>query len=140
MFASKWGKKTFARIVLLSWAGLFLPWFSFEPSMEGYVWGFLFFPYFMMQMAVLIVFYNNEPKDELGVFIVSIITELCLVTFPIIYIWQMFTWYTPFVSVDNIFETSLEITYPPFWISLVLAIIPILAFPVLRRWKKDEAK
>lgn len=136
MFASEWGRKTFARIVLLSWAGLFLPWFSFYPDMQGYVWGFLFFPYFMLQMAVLVVCYHNEPKDELGVFIVSIITELCLITFPVVYFWQMMVWYYPITFKEYSLAKGLSATYPTFWIAFALTFMPIFALPILRRWGK----
>lgn len=137
MFASEWGKKTFVRIMLLSWVGLFLPWFSFEPNMQGYVWGFLFFPYVMLQIAGLIVLFHNEPEGNIGRFIGSIFTEICLITFPVIYIWQMLTWYYPIAFKEKSLQLGLSATYPPFWVSLALSIVPIIAFPVLRRWKKD---
>lgn len=140
IFTSQWSRKIFMKTLYISWLGMLLPWFSFDPNMEGYTWGFSFFPYVMLQVAGLVVLFHNEPNGKIGSLIASVFTEICLISFPAIYIWQMLTWYIPYVSVDSILETSLSVTYPPFWISLVLSIIPIFAFPILRRWKKEEVK
>lgn len=130
----------FVRIMLFSWLGMLLPWFSFGYEEEGFCWGIWFFPYLMVQMAVLIVLCNNEPESKSGKVFCPIMTEVCLASFPVVYFWAMMMWYYPIVTSEDYLATGLSTAYPPFWVAFALTFVPILAFPILRRWKKDEVK
>lgn len=136
MFASEWGKKTFIKIMLFSWLGILFPWFSFGPEETGYWWGFYGFQYVMIQMYLLGLFCNLEPKNEFIIRSFPVFIEICLFTIPLAYIWQLMSWHTLYVTGKISFSKGLRIAYPQFWIAFVLTFIPIFAYPVLRCWKK----
>ena len=138
MFASEWGRKLFIKIMLLSWAGMLLPWFSFGPQETGYWWGFYGFQYVMIQMFLLGLSCNIEPEKDIVKRFLPALTEVGLLSFPLAHFWQLVTWHTLYVTGKISLSIGLSTAYPTFWIAFVLSCIPILSFPVLRRWKGEE--
>lgn len=137
MFTSEWGRKTFIKIMLFSWLGILLPWFSFGPQETGYWWGFYGFQYVMIQMILLGLFCNLVPEKENIKRSFPVFIEICLFTFPLAYIWQLMTWHTLCITGEISLSIGLRTAYPQFWIAFFLTFIPIFAYPALRRWKKE---
>ncbi|WP_313526817.1 hypothetical protein [Anaerotignum sp.] len=140
MFASQWGKKAFIKIMLFSWTGILFPWFSFDPKETGYWWGFYGLQYIMIQMILLGVFCNVIPKKESFKSLLPILIEICLITIPLCLIWQLMTWHTLYVTGEISLSIGLRTAYPSFWIALALTLIPIVAYPILKRWSRDETQ
>lgn len=139
MFTSQWGRRTFIKIMLLSWTGVLLPWFSFGPE-DGYWWGFYGLQYVMIQMMLLGVLCNLVPKKENMKSILPILIEVCLITIPLCFIWQLMTWHTLYVSGKISLSIGLGTAYPSFWVALALTLIPIIAYPILKRWSRYETQ
>ncbi|WMI81379.1 hypothetical protein [Anaerotignum sp. MB30-C6] len=138
MFLSKRRRKMFVGCMVLPWLGFLLPWFSFNPEVTGYVWGYYVSPYVGLQAAIVLGLCYNAPTKEPSKWFFPVFIEILLLSIPVMYIWKMMWWYYPAVVSDNYFVTGLSTTYPPFWIAFGLTFIPIFAFPIL--WRRERAE
>lgn len=130
VFASKWGRKIFVWSTFFSWLWMVQPWLS----TNDYNW----LIYFMVQVVCSIVLCYSKPIKNVWKMFFSVFAEILLISVPIIYFWPMALWCYLILTHENVVTSGQILSVSP--LRVVLAFIPILAFPVLRRVKKDETK
>lgn len=112
--------------------GLFLPWFSYNPKMTGYLWGIHYVHYFMLPMFFVMLF-AFSGENTLWVKIAGVVSALLNIPLLII-AWGRFD-IVCFVKDEWAFNTRV-LRFGSF---ISLALFGILLVAVLMKaFKKDE--
>ncbi|AMJ39863.1 hypothetical protein [Anaerotignum propionicum] len=137
MFASNAGRKRFFYTMLFSWAALLYPWI-FPKLFEDRFFGWIIFPpYLPVLMALLLFLCFNKLKGRGWKISFSVLTELLLISIPILCFWPMMVLIYMKLKYENVVSVGQGVTFLN-WINFSLVCIPILVFPILRRWRGDE--
>lgn len=137
MFYIKRCKKIFLTIFSIALMGVLLPWFSFNPELTGYHWGFYGLQYEIVQITAVYLLCHYVVKNSV---IIKISAELLLISFPVVYIWQLMSWHSTFITGKISLSIGLRTAQPTFWIALVLSAIPAVMFPILcQKGRSDKS-
>ncbi len=112
-------------LFLMVCISFFIPWFTINPVVMGYIPGILIFPEMItITLIYLAVFLVAKLHDKLSV----IVAEICAIAFIVISVLSLGQWPVVWMISDN-FKWELEYTVPTYWISLG---IQVLFFIVLQ--------
>lgn len=137
MFASNAGRKRFFYIMLFSWAVLLFPWIFPKLYEDRYFAWMILPPYLPVLMALLIFLCYNKLQGKVWKISFSVLTELLLISIPILCFWPMMVLIYMKLKYENVVSVGQGVTFLN-WINFSLVCIPILVFPILRRWRGDE--
>ncbi|MEG1918281.1 MAG: hypothetical protein RR092_06455 [Oscillospiraceae bacterium] len=134
MFTNPHRKRLFSSLLFLSVAGLFLPWFSFDPKMSGYFWGWYSLVLTFVPLCAVFGLCYGNPRPERWP---KVLVETLLLSVPVCEFGYFLTWYT-FTVMPFQWSVSLRVATPAFWIALFLALLPPLAFPLCVDWRRSH--
>ena len=133
MFASEEGKKIFLGSMIFSWAVVFFTW-SFSDVFRTVS---TFRPYLIVVMVCLLYICYKRPQKKIWKIIFPILTEVLLIVIPILSFWNTIIFLYMIVKYETVVSTGQPM--PVLRLFLVaLAFLPVLAFPLLRRWRRAE--
>lgn len=120
-------EKIFMAVSLAACLSMFLPWFSFNPGTTGYMWGFSFFPHWLVPITFILVY--QFLLDEKNVVYV-ILMELSLLAVPCVLLYDMA------VTGESSLQTGLASAQPTFWVTAGLSIASFLTYQATLLKKK----
>ncbi len=126
-------EKIFMAVSLAACLSMFLPWFSFNPGITGYMWGFSFFPHWLVPIAFILVY--QFLLDEKNVVCV-ILMELSLLAVPCVLLYDMATWHVMSITGEISLQTGLTTAQPTFWAAAGLSIASFLTYQATLLKKK----
>lgn len=129
VFSQRKHQTLFAIALAFSLAGLSLPWFSFNPAVTGWQWGYTRgWLAVVTGVTALVLCLKLQAGRRADLAVTGLL--LCA---PVWYFYQFFTWHVAFVTGQVSLRTSLQVTYPGFYVALLLSIVPVAAYWLCRK-------
>ena len=120
-------------LFILVCISFFIPWFTINPVVMGYIPGIIIFPRIIsITLIYLAVFLVAKLHDKLSV----IVAEVCAVAVIVISILSLGQWPVVWMISDN-FKWKLEYTVPTYWISLGIQVLFFIILQIIIKNRKD---
>lgn len=126
-------EKIFMAVSLAACLSMFLPWFSFNPGITGYMWGFSFFPHWLVPITFILVYQFLLDEKNAGY---VILMELSLLAVPCVLLYDMAAWHVMAVTGEASLQTGLATAQPTFWVTAGLSIASFLTYQATLLKKK----
>lgn len=133
VFPSREQKVIFYSLLALSLIGYFLPWFSYNPGVMGYRYGTGLLVYHAIPLLALVQLTRLHLSRRWDAVI-----YLLLLMQPVSCLFLLFTWeHMSLISAELFSPINWEYvrasTYPGYYVSLMLFLLPLLMYPFCRK-------
>lgn len=123
-------------LFLMVCISFFVPWFTVNPVVMGYIPGIIIFPRIIsITLIYLAVFLVTKLHDKLSV----IVAEVCAIAVIVITVLSLGQWPVVWMVSYN-FKWKLEYTVPTYWISLGIQVLFFIVLQIIIRNRNNISK
>jgi len=118
-------EKAFMVVSIAACLSMFLPWFSFNPAVTGYMWGFDFLPHWVVPISFILAYHFFLDKRNKAC---VILMELSLLAVPCVLLYDMAAWHFMGITGEVSLQIGLTTAQPGFWVAAGLSVASFLAY------------
>ena len=131
-------ESTLKIIFLLAVVSIFLPWFTYDPELMGYCWGWQFLKWLLLPMFMIGSYLFTDVRN----IIVFIATELCMVVNLAVLVIAFGRWQEVCHMIGGYhWEDGFPTAQPGYWISVVVfsALAVVLQYDLIKNLIKRKS-